>query len=159
MWRIPYAADKVLPSWSWMAYHGKIEYPKIEDVEWDENVQFVEDKANNAASHQENDGYILEARVRRLRNCKIKPGGPKHVILDGKDNEVGHLCFDTQPGVRCAIIGREPGREDGKRKYYVLFVTECATPPGCGKFERVGMGSIQQRFIRFDSQDDAAQIL
>jgi hypothetical protein len=149
-----------------MAHHGQIEYLDLDmrDVEWDRSVRFVEDKASNAVSNQESDGYVLEARVRRLQDCEIKPKDPKHVIRDRMDNEIGHLCFDTQPGedsteVRCAIMGRESRREDGKRKYYVLFVTECAMPPGCGKFERVGMGSIQQRFIRFDSQDDAAQIL
>jgi hypothetical protein len=158
MRRISYEVGQAPPSWSWMAYHGQIEYLEIRDVEWDRSVQFAEDKASNAASNPEDGGYALEAQVRRLQDCEIKPEG------DQKDNEVQHLCFDTQPGkvsteVRCAIMGRETRGEDGKRKYYVLFVTECATQPGCGKYERVGMGSIQQRFILFDGQDDAAQIL
>ncbi|KAH7113157.1 hypothetical protein B0J13DRAFT_574809 [Dactylonectria estremocensis] len=164
MRRISYAAGKTPPSWSWVAYHRQIKYLGFQPVEWNKSVQFVEDKASNAASNPENDGYVLKARVRRLRDCEIKPKGPKHVIRDRKDNEVGHLRFDTQPGkasteVRCAIMGREIRGEDGERKYYVLFVTECATHPGCGKFERVGVGSIQQRFILFDGQDDAAHIL
>ncbi|PVH67613.1 HET-domain-containing protein [Cadophora sp. DSE1049] len=183
MRRIFYAAGKTPPSWSWMAYHGQIEYSKIQDVEWDRSVQFV--TVSNAASSLENDGNILEARVRRLQDCEIKPESRKHVIRDQKDNEVGHLCFDiqpdhvirvkkdnevgylcfdTQPGkalieVRCAIMGRETRGGNGKRKYYVLFVTECVTQPECGKFERLGMGWIQQRFILFDGQDDVAQIL
>ncbi|KAH7132760.1 heterokaryon incompatibility protein-domain-containing protein [Dactylonectria macrodidyma] len=138
MRRISFAAGQMLPSWSWMAYRGQIEYSEIRDAEWDKSVQFAED--------------ILKARVKWLQDCVIKPEGPKHVLRDEKDNEVGHLCFDTQPGktsaeVRCAIIGRETGGED-----------ECSTQPG-GRFERVGMGSIPQRFILFDGQDDTAQIL
>lgn len=148
-----------------MAYHGQIQYlpSGYGDVEWDRSVRLVEVKASDAATSPENDSYVLEARVRRLRDCKIKPKG---VVL-GEDNEVGHVYFDTQPGnvppeVRCAIIGRETGAEGGKRKYYVLLVTERATHLGGSaqlEFGRVGMGSIQQRFILFDGQDDTAQIV
>ncbi|KAF4634210.1 hypothetical protein G7Y89_g3912 [Cudoniella acicularis] len=162
--QISYPAGKAPPSWSWMAYcnansennetdDGQIQYLQDRHVEWDSSVQFVKAEANN---------YVLEARVRWLQDFKIKPEG---VIHDQKDNEVGHLWFDSQPGkalseVRCAIMGREKTRtKDGKRKYYVLFVTESATHPGRGKFGRVGMGWIQQRFILFDDQDDTAQIL
>jgi len=150
-----------------MAYHGQIQYLQVEygDVEWDISVRLVDAKASDKVIKSENDGCFLEARVRRLQDCKIKPKGVIHesvihegVIHDKEDNEVGHLHFDTQlknvpPEVRCAIMGRETGAEDGKRKYHVLFVT------GRGKFERVGMGWIQQRFILFDGQGDTAQIL
>ena len=157
MRRIFYAAGKTPPSWSWMTYHGQIEYSKIQGVEWDKGVRFV--KAINAASNPENDGYVLEARVRRFQDCEIKPEGTKHVIRDQNDNNVGYLCFDIQLEkasieVQCAIMGRGIIGEEGKRRYYVLFVTECVTQPECGKFERLGMGWIQQRFILFDRQDD-----
>lgn len=156
--QITYAAGKAPPSWSWMAYHGQIQYLQNLEyggVEWDSSVRLVKAKAGDEATSPENNSYVLEARVKRLQDCKIKPKG---VIYDKEDNEVGYLYFDTQlknvlPEVRCAIMGRETGAEDRKRKYHVLFVT------GRGKFERVGMGSIQQRFILFDGQGDTAQIL
>jgi hypothetical protein len=150
---------KAPPSWSWMAYHGQIQYLPIKfgDVEWDRSLRLVEVKASDAATSPEDDGCVLEARVRRLRDYEIKSEG---VMLDEEDNEVGRLYLDTQPEVRCAIIGREQTRaKDGNRIYYVLFVTECATQPGGGKFRRVGMGSIEKRFILFDRQDDPAHIL
>lgn len=163
--QIIYAASKAPPSWSWMVYHGQIQYLQnvtLGDIEWDSSVQIVEAKASDETIGLENNSYVLEARVRRLQelqDCKIKPEG---VIHDKEDNEVGHLYFDTQlenvppEEVRCAIIGRETGAEDGKQKYHVLFVTGRGK---FGRFGRVGMGSIQQRFILFDSQDDTAQIL
>ncbi len=146
--------SKAPPSWSWMAYRGQIQYLPIRfgDVEWDDSVRLVKVEANDAVTSPEDDGYVLEARVRR-------------VVLDGKDNEVGQLYFDTQPGnvlpeVRCAIMGREKtGAKDGNRIYYVVFVTERATQLGRGKFKRVGIGSIEKRFILFDGQEDPAQIL
>jgi hypothetical protein len=155
--QIPYNG-KAPPSWSWMAYHGQIKYLQLgsDNVEWDISVRFVDALRFAIPSN-----YVLKARVRRLRDCKIKLEG---VIFDEGDNEVGQLYFDTEPGnvlleVRCAIMGREIGTEDGNRKYYVLFVTECATSWGHEKFKRVGMGLIQKRFILFDGQDDKAQIL
>jgi len=160
--QIAYAAGKAPPSWSWMAYHGQIQYLQnttFGGVGWDSSVRLVEAKASDETISPENDSYVLKARVRRLQDCKIKPEG---IIHDKEDNEVGHLYFDTQlenvppEEVRCAIIGRETGAEDGKRKYHVLFVTGRGK---FGRFERVGMGSIQQRFILFDGQDDTAQIL
>ncbi|RKK23481.1 hypothetical protein BFJ66_g15943 [Fusarium oxysporum f. sp. cepae] len=160
MAQIPYTAGHAVPSWSWMAYDGQIDYSEIQDVEWDKSVQFVEDKASNAASNPENDGYVLEARVKRFQDCEIKPEGLEHVICDKEGYEVVHLWFDQDREasieIRCAIMGRKWEPEDGKRKYYVLVVTE---GPERGSWVRVGMGSIEQRFILFDGQDAAAWII
>jgi hypothetical protein len=167
--KIAYEDNKAPPSWSWMAYHGQIQYLQLEfgEVDWDHSVHFIDDKLSDAATGSENYGYVLKARVRQLRDCKIKPGG---VILEkdnevgfDKDNEVGLVYFDTQPGnvlpVDCAIMGRETRYGDGwKRKYYVLFLAECPMQLGRGRFTRVGMGWIQQRFLLLDDQDDTAQI-
>ncbi|KAF5236757.1 hypothetical protein FANTH_11135 [Fusarium anthophilum] len=161
--RIYDPAGQALPSWSWMAYSGQIEYLdfRVNDwsdksVEWDKSVQFVEDQASNAANNPGNDGYALEARVLR-----IKPGGLEQVRRDEKGDEGVHLWFDQERNalieIRCAIMGRETRRKrkDGKQKYYVLVVTE---DPEGGSWVRVGMGSIEQRFILFDGQDVAARI-
>jgi hypothetical protein len=128
----------------------QLEYGK---VEWDYSVQFMDDKPSDSAT--ENYGYVLKARVRRLRDCKINPEG---VILDDEDNEVGLIHFDTQlgnflPEVACVIMERETrddSDDDGsQRKYYVLFLAEGAMQLGRGTFTRVGIGLIQQRFLLF----------
>lgn len=161
--RISDSAGQALPSWSWMVYYGQIEYLDIrytewcrKSAEWDKSVQFVEGKASNAASNPENDDYVLEARVLR-----IKPEGLEQVRRDEKGDEGVHLWFDQERNasieIRCAIMGRETRRKrkDGKRKYYVLVVTE---DPESGSWVRVGVGSIEQRFILFNGQDAAARI-
>lgn len=149
------------PSWSWMAYHGQIQYLPLEfgEVEWDHSVHFINDKPSDAATSSENYGYVLKARVRQLRDCKIIPGDIIVDKEDKEDNEVGLVYFDTQPGnvlpERCAIMGRETRGDDDvdgwKRKYYVLFLAECPMQLGRGRFTRVGMGSIQQRFLLLDN--------
>jgi hypothetical protein len=93
-----------------MAYHGQIQYLQQElgEVEWDHSVQFINDKPSDSGTSSESHGYVLEARVRRLRDCKFNSEG---VILDA-NKKVGLIHFDTQPGsflpeVICAIMGRE----------------------------------------------------
>lgn len=150
------------PSWSWMAYHGQIQYLPIGfgAIEWDNSVRLIKVKAHDTAASPKDNAYVLEARVRRLRDCKVNLKGGKRVILDEEDNEVGQLYFDTEPQeVRCAILGRKTEAEDRDRMYYVLFVTECTTQSGRGKFETVGVGSIEKRLILFAGQDDTAQIV
>ncbi|KAH9203558.1 heterokaryon incompatibility protein-domain-containing protein [Leptodontidium sp. 2 PMI_412] len=164
--KIDYKDNRMRPSWSWMVYHGQIQYLQLEfgEVEWDHSVQFMDDKPSDSGTSSESHGYVLEARVRRLRDCKINSEG---VILDNEANEVGLVHFDTQlgnflPEVACAIMGREArddsDDDDVQRKYYVLFLAEGAMQLGRGTFTRVGMGSIQQRFLLFSDQDDTARI-
>ncbi|KAH6725012.1 heterokaryon incompatibility protein-domain-containing protein [Leptodontidium sp. MPI-SDFR-AT-0119] len=164
--KITYEDNRMPPSWSWMLYHGQIQYLQLEfrEVEWDHSVQFIDDKPSDSGTSSKGHGYVLEARVRRLRDCKVNSEG---VILDNDANEVGLVNFDTQSGNfppegPCAIMGRET-RDDGdvdglERKYYVLFLAEGAMQLGRGTFTRVGMGSIQQRFLHFSDQDDMARI-
>jgi hypothetical protein len=160
--QIDYPDGKAVPSWSCMAYDGQVLYLPLTlfgEIVWDRSVQLVAAKASDGATSTKKDSCILEARVRRLRDCEIRPEGAEGIMLDKEDNGLGQLYLDTKPEVRCAIMGREKSAEDGNRMYYVLFVTKCATSLSREKFRRVGMGSIQQRFIMFDSEGDTAQIL
>lgn len=163
--KIGYKDNKMPPSWSWMTYHGPIEYLQLEsgEVEWDHSVQLMDEKPSDSGNSSENHRYVLEARVRRLRDYKINSEG---VILDDADNKVGLVHFDTQPGSFlpevCAIMGRET-RDDSddnssQRKYYVLFLAEGAMQLGRGAFTRIGMGSIQQHFLLLGDQEDTARI-
>ncbi|KAH8753804.1 heterokaryon incompatibility protein-domain-containing protein [Diaporthe sp. PMI_573] len=105
--RISDTAGQKVPSWSWMAYPGQVEYPEIGDVEWDESVQFVDGKATNETSNPENDGYLLKARVTRIQHCEIKSESLEHVIRNEKGDEVVHLWFDQE---REASIEVRPGK-------------------------------------------------
>lgn len=161
--KIAYEDERMPPSWSWMAYHGQIKYLQLEfgEVEWDHSVQFIDDKPSDSGTSSESHGYVLEARVRRLPDCKFNSEG---VVLDDADKEVGRVYFDTQPGsflseVVCAIMGRETRDDGSQRKYHVLFLAEGAIQLGRGTFRRVGMGLIQQRSLFLGDQEDTARIL
>jgi hypothetical protein len=140
-----------------MAYDGQIKYPKIEDIGW---TSIDWDRSFMLAWNWENNCHVLKAQVKRLQDCEVKHEGLEHIIQDENGDEVAHLWFDQEKraliGVWYAILGRERGRMDGECKCWVLIVMES---PDFRSLKRVGMGWIQQRFILFDGQDEAVQII
>ena len=196
MKRMPYV-NRSVPSWSWMAYDGQIDYMSIgfRQVKWSKDVQWPE--------------FILDAKVRDFQACKIeRKDGEKRVMEDKiGSGERGWLIFDGDDGMdvqtlKCVIIGRESsvdaesgdaesgdagsegsgsedvesedvesedaesedagsedsGIGDAGRKFYVLVVKPICSDR-CRDFERVGVGSVPQRFISFESGGVRGRIL
>ncbi|KAF8857485.1 hypothetical protein BDZ45DRAFT_726670 [Acephala macrosclerotiorum] len=59
--RIPYPKDRKIPSFSWMAYQGRIRYTDFgyEDVFWNQKIRFPSED-------------VLEAVVREFQHCRIE---------------------------------------------------------------------------------------
>lgn len=147
---IPYSNDSTVPSWSWMAYHGRIEYLEIESdqVEWNERVRLVDN--------------TLQAQVRQFHNCKVERNTDgSYLVMDRKRNsEAGWLMYDRRRRIHlqergCVVIGREQSerrgwlsRSDVKWDYYILVVTPTYTE-GRRTFKRVGIGCISPDCILF----------
>jgi len=150
MQRIVYPRDRNVPSWSWMAYTGQIEYMSIDyhQVEWNEAIRLA-------------DG-ALKAQVRRFQFCRMerKDDGTCEIRNQCGSGEKGWLKFDgedrtTVRTLQSLIIGRNIESGD-KRRYYILAVTPVYLDR-CRTFRRVGVGSVPQSFISF--QDGAADAL
>ena len=148
-----------VPSWSWMAYDGQIEYLEIESdqVQWNEGVRLVDN--------------MLQAQVRDFQSgCKVRrKGDGTCIVVDEKRNhESGWLKYDGQRRtnlrkLKCVVVGREKSDSDSdrrrssskqsvsnaKRRYYILVVASVSYSEGSRKFKRVGVGSIPQGFILF----------
>lgn len=136
--RINYGDQKV-PSWSWMAYDGGIQFLNIPfGVEWSSNLRFD--------NNQEN---ALIAEAREFRHCRMEQEETKCIILDSRRIERGWVQFDVEGGTniyfpqRVVVVGRtwHPAEV---RKYYILVVK-----PTClkGEYERVGIGSIETGYV------------
>ncbi|KAF2644205.1 HET-domain-containing protein, partial [Massarina eburnea CBS 473.64] len=152
MQRISYAADRRVPSGSWMAYTGQIEYMKIgcRRVEWDKRVRFT-------------DG-ILRARVMAFRPCEIAStdGGICDIRDGGIENKGGWLKFDGDDRIdvqilECVVLGRDMDSHI-KRKCRVLVVSPVCLG-GYKTFETVGVGYIPQSFISFQNNAVVAVII
>ena len=148
MQRIADETNLIAPSWSWMAYDGQIDYMEIDfgSVSWLQRVRLV-------------DG-LLETQVRKFQNCIIKPQNDSSgtcVMSDNTGNGDSWLKYDGDDKtdvrtLRCVIIGRKTQVSIGERHYYILVVTPSRLSE---TFERVGIGSISERFIQFSSAVDA----
>ncbi|KAH7304597.1 heterokaryon incompatibility protein-domain-containing protein [Stachybotrys elegans] len=126
--------DRRVPSWSWMAYNGGIEYMEIksDQVEWNEGVKLVGDK--------------LSAQVRTLRTTRTYHASKWLTYDEGDSMNVRRL--------RCVITGRTRSGFTGEQRYYVL-VTVPRRLEGLRIFERVGVGAVPERSISFESGEDA----
>lgn len=140
MQQILYATDWRVPSWSWMAYAGQIEYMGIQyyRAEWNEGVRLA-------------DG-VLKVTVRSFRSCTIERKDDETCDVEDENGhgERGWVKFDGADStdvqtLRCVIIGRDKD-SNAKHRYYVLAVTPICLE-GCRAFGRVGVGSIPQSFI------------
>jgi hypothetical protein len=138
--RVEYQEDKKVPSWSWMAVDGVIEYMDVESegVEWSEGVR-MEKK-------------MLKAQVRYFKNCRVERGDDGVVLLVGKEGGTeGWVKYDGRRRsslrtVGCVVVGREKRWSDGL--HFVLVVAR-KDKDGGKEFRRVGVGSVPKSFIDF----------
>ena len=149
MSRIRYPEGEGVPSWSWMAYDGRIEYLGIgaEEVEWSDDV-FLAD-----------DGALLRAPVRRFKNCAtIRDGASDYRVVDIEGRPTpGWLSLDGKRRFhakqqKCVVIGRQesapPPRPRAGRpapeenwNLFILIVSPDRTDEGKA-YKRVGIGCI-----------------
>ena len=143
--RIDYGDLKV-PSWSWMAYNGGIQFLDIPFslVEWIDNLRFHGKR-----------GHALRAEIGQFWKCRIEQEETRGVILDSGGTKRGWLQYDVDGGIdvhlqRCVVVGRihkEHKNEDEDKdefEYYILVVS-----PTCSKeeYERIGIGMVQASYV------------
>lgn len=99
--RIKYESH-IVPSWSWMAYNGAIEFMSIPwyKVEWNCKLQFGERN------------HVLITDVGVFKNCSLEQREIRYTILDSSKAERGWVQYDTEVSgdlqvERCVVVGRE----------------------------------------------------
>ena len=148
MERIMYKNQKV-PSWSWMAYNGGIQFMDIPfgTVDWIDNLQF--DKGHELA---------LITDVGEFRDCTMEPDGKHYAILDFSRMKRGWIQYDIEEDEdlfkeRCVVVGKKFSKDKDKikdgvrldvKEYYILVVGPTSVD---GEYKRVGVGSIQSDYV------------
>jgi len=152
--RITFPANRaisVVPSWSWMAYTGAIDYisPDFGGVDWEElkspwsgpgsgdDLFWTEVQGGNIA-------LVGEAR----EYDPIKCSDPEKMSLE-IDSPGGSL----QPKTLCIILGRQKGVPLKEKRHYLLFIKRTANRDrrGAPLYERVGAGFLPGRCIEWSS--------
>ncbi|KAI0095668.1 hypothetical protein GGR51DRAFT_553874 [Nemania sp. FL0031] len=139
------AAFSAVPSWSWMAYTGGIDYLDIEfgGVEWEDlrspwwsdsgHVQRTEDAGRN----------IFLTAVARDYESKATVTGKNWLVFDSPGES-------KRQETKCVVLGKQKGpKGSGDKLNYVLLIMEAAArnPKGEKVYERVGAGYLEGRLV------------
>ena len=123
---------RMVPSWSWMAYNGGIDFmsnssimvPSYEDLRFDTNRE------------------ALVVKIRQFENCQM---GQEHAIF-ADPGRVGSLWFDMATKIEfrhCVVVGMcQDRKEDPRKTYYILVVREKPR-----EYEGLGVGEVEARYI------------
>jgi hypothetical protein len=155
--RINYKTQN-MPSWSWMAYDGGVQFMDIPfgGVDWVNNLRF--DKKHNFMLFKKKGKHALITEIGGFRNCSLQKKERCHAILDLSKTERGWIQYDITgtkdlQAERCVVVGRKLYKDQHgliKRKYYMLVVRPTSTD---GEYERVGVGLVQSDYVVRQSLD------
>ncbi len=131
-----------IPSWSWMAYEGGIDFLELPlgGVDWQKDKihsPWIPDPAEVQTTDQA--GRIELSCIARGFNLQGARANEVMIVYDIPKTEGGLL--------KCIVMGRR--REGGKpedARHYVLFVA-----PKSGSYERVGVGFMPGKFIELNA--------
>ncbi|RYC78669.1 hypothetical protein BFJ63_vAg18458 [Fusarium oxysporum f. sp. narcissi] len=137
--------DRTVPSWSWMAYPGGIDF--ISDVT--QRLMVL----RSADLEFTDNGDTLTVTVRRFKDCRIGQDGKQFAIFArstfASPRKVGSLWFDVADRIEfkhCVIVGMDEDhqKEDPWKTYYFLLVREKQGGEG---YERLGVGMVEARYV------------
>ncbi|RSM07726.1 hypothetical protein CDV31_008506 [Fusarium ambrosium] len=136
--------QRAVPSWSWMAYDGSIEFIIMYQYE----LRIPRD--TDLGFSQE--GKELNVKIRRFENCqlgKVKRSGG-YSVCDA-DEKIGTLWFDMKHQIEfkhCVVVGAGD-RRPGEKKHYVLVVREESGGERC---RRLGVGILDDGYVSVESK-------
>jgi hypothetical protein len=152
----PSEKDFHVPSWSWMAYKGGIDYtdPPFKSAIW-ETKELIPPWTRGEYRDPDVNEDVAIAAIARDFNLK------------GRDPEEVKIAYDTEKSsegqrVQCVIVARSNvARSDQDRRCYVLLVipTQDEVEDGrLAKYKRVGAGFMLGKYITLDKPGKEVRI-
>ncbi|KAM5341793.1 hypothetical protein ACJ41O_014824 [Fusarium nematophilum] len=134
MSKISFPSDRQeVPSWSWMAYQGEIDYLPVpfDAVDWERSLQ------SPLRGYKRTDALEIRARANRLSGGHELEPFYDMSWPEGSTSEV-----------LCVIVGRTKGVERIEDKvHYILLI--CPKASDQGAYERIGAGKVSGSWIDF----------
>jgi hypothetical protein len=130
---------KPVPSWSWMAYAGPIEYMNL-NADWDEGKHDITSPWKYDKSGGGNDAALeLRGLVREMAH--LPPGA--QVFIDDPNQTV-------HGSLKCVVVGSSKmSHQGGSQKYYVLIVTPLNAEES-NIYERAGVAFLRKHQIAWE---------
>ena len=143
--RIAYTNNQEVPSWSWMACSGGVEFVevKIGSVSWVKALAF-DTKCDPAA---------LIADVGKFQHVTLKPDGDRYTVFNFFGRAKGWIQYDvegSESGRRdhCVVIGRTE-ESIGKKHYYILVVVPMREEGSEDEeYTRIGVGMVRTGCVK-----------
>jgi hypothetical protein len=141
---------QIVPSWSWMAYSGSIQFMDIAfgDVGWVRSLRFNKRYKYRRFNKEWKPALVTD--IGSFRRCNPERRGSGYAILDLEGAERGRIQYDMEThkrldAERCVVVGRDStGPDDWRTKYYILVVR----PTGMENiYTRVGAGWIRSDYV------------
>lgn len=124
-----------VPSWSWMAYSGGIQFMEIPfgEVSWIAKLRFDEQCACD---------HAIIAGLASFQNCTMKLHGEHYMISDQGGTKRGWIQYDFKNGEKrckgqCIVLGKT--NINGVKEYYIIVVKPTRVD---GEYRRAGVGII-----------------
>jgi hypothetical protein len=149
--RIESCGNEKVPSWSWMAYTGGIEYMSVPfgEVLWTEDIQspfrfrgkekFMDDWDRRKPAE-------IVARAWRLVDCPTNS-----LILDDATR-------NFEGSMKCVVIGTEREAASNRLPKHYVLVVSVVSNEGADLYERIGVGIVEEAQIVRDVPADVIRI-
>jgi hypothetical protein len=150
-----------VPSWSWMAYQGAIDYlePAFQGVDWEtRDIRPPWTGGGDGARAETNYNYDevdLQAMVRDYNLARRSRLDDAKLIYDSETNR------SDRQSPQCVIVAKaKQGRSESVKKHYVLVVAAAggSTTGGYKIYTRIGVGYMPGKFIALDAPGIPAKI-
>jgi hypothetical protein len=135
-----------IPSWSWMAYSGGIEFVNNPSgrVSWIKH-DYLEFKKEHDGAINASLGKIPNCTTTPYKNCTTRLCEKRHVLVDTTGIERGWIQYDVEGNeesstIQCVVIGRKRAKNNSPDQYYILLVK---TAGADGHYKRIGVGQVQ----------------
>jgi hypothetical protein len=140
--QVRYPPQRAVPSWSWMAYAGKIRYFDVpsEGMTWSRTLSFLP-----AREYKDHENEYKQTPVREFK--AIVNG----LAIDELRKEPWRIIIDNPDAVElndlsCILIAKHKDTENSAIQYLIIVVTAKFQ----GGYQRVGVGRIQERHLLKD---------
>ncbi|KAI0468300.1 HET-domain-containing protein [Xylaria cf. heliscus] len=158
----PIARRVTVPTWSWMAYQGGIDYvdPPFDQTVWEKNDIRPPGIKSNAVKNKADNSLQNDSKMELLATAR------GFNVAGHQDGEV-KLMYDTEKnksdGMRqqCVVVAKsKEGKTPQEKKYYVLLVSPLSSSVDNSDniYERVGAGVMFGRLINFNEPGKEVRI-
>ncbi|OSS51061.1 hypothetical protein B5807_04075 [Epicoccum nigrum] len=151
-----------VPSWSWMAYTGGIDYadPPFRQADWETSdvvPPWTRGDAHNTSSAPLDGSVTIPATVRKYLTTEEKAGEVR-LVFDQATTSDSH-----GRDAYCVVVARSNQRklDRQQKRYYVLLVmpTQHRLHRGVHAFRRIGVGYMLGKHIALDTSGTPAVIV